>query len=183
VHFTADAALIELLEEVRALSSHREPKLDLATLIKRSLEVYKRELRKIRFGAGRKPRRVERAKARSERVGQGEQGHPKEREEPRRPRRVPAAIAREVYLRDGGECTFCSSDGRRCGSRDFLQLDHVQPWARGGEATVENLRLRCRGHNLQAARNEFGDEHVSAAIERGRSPRKARKSGDDVAPG
>jgi hypothetical protein len=44
----------------------------------------------------------------------------------------------------------------------------VKPWADGGADTVENLRLRCRAHNQQAARHHFGDEYVRNAVLRGR---------------
>src|SRR5450432_747802 len=57
VRFTADAEFRELVEEVRALASHREPGGDLLSLMKRGLQAYRRELQKERFGLGRKPRR------------------------------------------------------------------------------------------------------------------------------
>ena len=74
----------------------------------------------------------------------------------RRSRYVPAAALREVYARDGGQCTFVASDGRRCGARYFLQLDHIEPWAVGGGQTTTNLRLRCGAHNRWYARRYFG---------------------------
>src|SRR5450432_3079873 len=58
VRFTADAEFRELLEEVRALASHRDPEGDLLSLVKRGLEAYRRELQKERFGVSRKPRRI-----------------------------------------------------------------------------------------------------------------------------
>jgi HNH endonuclease len=156
VHFTADAEFRELLEEVRALASHREPAGNLLHLMKRGLEAYRRELQKQRFGVGRKPRRVRR-----EAVGKSHT----------RSRHVPAAVSREVYLRDEGRCTFCSQDGRRCGARRFLQLDHVTPWAAEGQSSVENLRLRCRAHNLHAARLFFGTGFIRK--KQGRAPATA----------
>jgi 5-methylcytosine-specific restriction endonuclease McrA len=155
VHFTADAEFRELLEEVRALASHRELDGNLLRLMKRGLEAYRRELQKQRFGVGRKPRRVRR-----EAVGESK-SHT-------RSRHVPAAVSREVYLRDDGRCTFCSKDGRRCGARRFLQLDHVTPWAVEGQSSVENLRLRCRAHNLHAARLYFGAGFIRK--KQGRAP-------------
>src|SRR5450432_4154391 len=151
VRFTADAEFRELLEEVRALASHREPGGDLLSLMKRGLEAYRRELQKERFGVGRKPRRI--------RIKRTERAEPA-----RRSRHVPTAVAREVYLRDGGSYTFCSKDGRRCGARRFLELDHVTPWAAHGQTTVENLRLRCRAHNQHSARGYFGAELVQVAV-------------------
>jgi len=120
-------------------------------LMKRGLEAYRRELQKERFGLGAKPRHV--------RCGNAEGAEPASRA-----RSVRAAVAREVYVRDGGCCTFCSEDGQRCGARRFLELDHITPWAVGGESTVENLRLRCRAHNQHSARRYFGAEKVRAMV-------------------
>jgi 5-methylcytosine-specific restriction endonuclease McrA len=163
VNFTADGEFRELLEEVRALLSHPEPKGDLQAVMKRGLEALRSELLKRRFGVGRKPRRV--------RLGNPEQrsvSGSSQRSGSKPTRHVPAAVARDVYVRDQGRCTFCADNGRRCGERRLLQFDHVIPHAAGGEATVGNLRLRCRAHNLHAARVHFGGEHMRAATERGR---------------
>ena len=66
---------------------------------------------------------------------------------------VPAAVKRAVYLRDRGQCTYVSKDGRRCESRRFLQFDHILGRAVGGAFTVDNVRLRCGPHNrLEAER-------------------------------
>jgi 5-methylcytosine-specific restriction endonuclease McrA len=83
---------------------------------------------------------------------------------PKRSRYVPGAVARDVYARDQGQCSFVSPDGRRCGCRAFLELDHTIPWAVGGASTAANLRLRCRAHNQAAARRYFGSERISRAI-------------------
>ena len=195
VRFTADAEFQELLEEVRALASHREPEGDLMSLMKRGLEAYRRELQKERFGVGTKSRR-----ARSRRGGGANHSnttegadtkhsetetetaktaeHARRTEHATRSRHVPAAVAREVYLRDGGGCSFCSGDGRRCGARRFLELDHVTPWAVGGETTVDNLRLRCRAHNQHAARSYFGADFVRARV----VPRSPASSSGEPAP-
>jgi len=72
------------------------------------------------------------------------------------PRHMPAHVRRAVRERDGGCCTFVSDDGRRCGSRTRLEWDHIVPVARGGESTVDNIRLRCRAHNQFEAERTFG---------------------------
>src|SRR5439155_3269574 len=59
-------------------------------------------------------------------------------------RHIPAEVKRKVWIRDGGRCAFVSAGGRRCGERGFLEFHHVEPYAVGGEATVENISLRCR---------------------------------------
>jgi len=70
---------------------------------------------------------------------------------------IPAAVKREVWVRDGGRCQFRLESGELCGSTHRLQFDHVRPVALGGESTVANLRLACSAHNLLAARRVFGD--------------------------
>ena len=72
-------------------------------------------------------------------------------------RYIPRKVLREVYARDGGQCTFVSRDGRRCTARGFLELHHHETtFARGGEATVDNLRLTCRAHNALLAERDYG---------------------------
>ena len=60
----------------------------------------------------------------------------------RRRGHIPAAVRRAVFERDEGRCTWC-------GATENLHLDHVHPWVRGGEDTVENLQLLCRTCNLR----------------------------------
>ncbi|HKP59476.1 MAG TPA: hypothetical protein VJV78_22290 [Polyangiales bacterium] len=71
-------------------------------------------------------------------------------------RYVRRAVVREVYARDGGQCTFVSPDGRRCSARDHLELHHEDPFARGGLPTVGNVRLLCHAHNALLAERDFG---------------------------
>jgi hypothetical protein len=172
VNFTADGEFRELLEEVRALLSHSEPKGDLMRVMKRGLEALRTELLKRRFGVGRKPRRVQSRGTEPQAVSGAPRPQPASRfgtpEGVKRTRHVAAAVARDVYVRDQGRCTFCADDGRRCGEQRLLQLDHIVPHARGGQATVTNLRLRCRAHNLHTAREHFGRECVRSAAERTR---------------
>lgn len=39
----------------------------------------------------------------------------------------------------------------------MLEYDHKIPVCRGGQNTAENLRLVCRRHNQEAAREELGE--------------------------
>lgn len=72
-------------------------------------------------------------------------------------RHIPAEVKRAVWLRDLGRCAFLGEGSRRCGERGFLEFHHVKPYAVGGEATVENVQLRCRRHNAYEARLYFGE--------------------------
>ena len=63
-------------------------------------------------------------------------------------RAIPARVKREVWQRDGGECSFVDPDsGRRCGSRFLLEIDHVVPYAVGGTHDAGNLRVYCGAHH------------------------------------
>ena len=74
-------------------------------------------------------------------------------------RTIPAGIRRNVIARDGMRC-------RRCGVRVFhlirgeaydpqtLHLDHVIPWAAGGQNTEDNLIVTCSDCNLRRAKPE-----------------------------
>jgi len=62
-------------------------------------------------------------------------------------RYIPRGIRMAVWERDQGACTYRAPSGKCCGSRAWLEWDHIKPWALGGESTCENLRLLCRTHN------------------------------------
>jgi hypothetical protein len=70
-------------------------------------------------------------------------------------RHIPAQVRRAVWLRDHARCAFVGTNGRRCPQRAFLEFHHVKPYAAGGEATVDNVQLRCRAHNGYEAREYF----------------------------
>jgi 5-methylcytosine-specific restriction endonuclease McrA len=170
VRFTADAEFLTLLEEVRGLNGHRDPSGDLLTLLKAGLEARQRELLKQRFAVGRKPRRrrdpLESATDPSNAGDSTREGS--------RPH-IPTEVAREVYERDGGQCTFVSATGRRCAARRQLELDHIVPWVVSRDDSSRNLRLPCRAHNQLQARRYFGRGYMSAVMKGVR----ARRAGSE----
>ena len=69
-------------------------------------------------------------------------------------RAIPAAVKRQVWERDQGCCSYVDrGSGRRCGSRYLLQVDHVFPYALGGSAEPDNLRLLCAAHHRHRHRH------------------------------
>jgi 5-methylcytosine-specific restriction endonuclease McrA len=88
-------------------------------------------------------------------------------------RYIPAAVRRAVAERDGHRCTFVSASGTRCPSCRTLEFDHIEPVARGGSSTVDNLRLRCRAHNQYSEEQIYDAEFMKAKIE------EARRDGAD----
>jgi 5-methylcytosine-specific restriction endonuclease McrA len=79
------------------------------------------------------------------------------RSENRIRRQIPRAIQREVWRRANGTCQHPG-----CASKYRLEMDHIHPYAIGGPDTIENLRLYCRPHNIQHARETYGLEVVNA---------------------
>ncbi len=75
-------------------------------------------------------------------------------------RYIPAPVRKAVWNRDGGRCAFVSKDGRRCGSKYQLEVHHIDPHARGGPPTEDNLSLRCRQHNRHEAELAFGADFM-----------------------
>jgi hypothetical protein len=75
-------------------------------------------------------------------------------------RHVPAAVKREVFLRDTGRCNYVDERGERCRETRYLELHHLQPFARGGQHVATNLALRCAAHNALAAEEDFGTASI-----------------------
>ncbi len=140
------------LRYVQELLSHSVPSGDVAQVLDRALKGLIVPLEKRRFAVTTRPRPRSRQKASAG------------------TRSVPAHVRRTVWERDQGRCTFVGETGHRCGSRKLLEFDHVDPVARGGRATVENLRLRCRAHNQYEAERVFGAEFMSGKRNGGRRP-------------
>jgi 5-methylcytosine-specific restriction endonuclease McrA len=87
----------------------------------------------------------------------GDVANPRKTPRPSKPEHIPAHVFREVWGRDGGRCQWKLANGELCGCTRRLQLDHITPLALGGTSTVDNVRILCRSHNLEAARLVFGD--------------------------
>jgi len=154
VQFTADRALYEQLQELRALMRHQVPDGDLGKILARAVATLLERVRKQKFAETPTPRPA------------GPSPSPNQLPS----RHIPAATRRAVSQRDGGRCTYVSSSGRRCDSREFLEFDHVEAWANTRAHSIDGITLRCRPHNQQRARNDFGEPHMA---------RFRRRGGDD----
>jgi hypothetical protein len=63
---------------------------------------------------------------------------------------ISAQTRRQIFQRDK-VCQFKAENGRICGGRHQLELDHVQMRFYGGGNEPENLQLLCRKHNQWVA--------------------------------
>ena len=69
-------------------------------------------------------------------------------------------MRRSVYERDGGQCSYVDERGVRCTETHYLELHHIDPFAKGGEHRVSNVSLRCAAHNAWAAEQDFGRDAI-----------------------
>ena len=63
----------------------------------------------------------------------------------------------------------------RCSATRFLEWHHVQPFGDQGPATVENISLRCRAHNVYESNLVFGPFDASAARRKAEMYRVSRE--------
>jgi hypothetical protein len=129
VQFTMSREMHERLRRAQDLLRHVVPSGDPAAVFDRALVLLLKDLERAKHGATDNPRASR---------------------TPGTSRRVPAAVRRKVWARDGGQCAFVGNHAR-CTERGFLEYHHVVPYASGGNTTVENIELRCRAHNQYEA--------------------------------
>lgn len=126
LEFTASAALMENIERLHELLAHKnfDGRLDL--LFEYVSELALEQIEKAKFS---EPAAVV---TKTENIT----------------RFIPESARRSVWIRDGGSCQYRDPlSGRVCGSRRWVQIDHIVPFSQGGKHETSNLRLLCGAHN------------------------------------
>ena len=159
LHVTVSKRFTEKLDAARDALSHSHPGADVEAILEAGLDLLLERAAKRR-GLVRRPQ-AETAASQIEVVPCNEEALPSGLPPAPRSRHIPAAVRREVWIRDEGRCQFRFESGEVCGSTHRLQFDHVHPFALGGESSAANLKLACAAHNLLAARRVYGDELMS----------------------
>ena len=72
-------------------------------------------------------------------------------------RYVPSSVRALVLRRDDHRCSYVAPDGTRCSARHNLQIDHIVPFAIGGQTIESNLRTLCANHNRFEAKRVLGE--------------------------
>jgi hypothetical protein len=155
IEATVGRSAQEKLRYIQDLLGHELPSGDLAQVLEQAFDALIEKLEKRKFAATSRPRRIVRPSA--------------------NPRHIPAQVKCAVWARDGGQCTFVSEAGRRCEERKLLEFDHVEEVARGGEASLGGIRLRCRAHNQYGAECTFGAAFMRAKREAAQCAAEARR--------
>jgi hypothetical protein len=154
VQFTRSRDADERFRYLQDLLGHQVGRADIAEVYDRAVKELIKKMERVRFGACDKPRKS---------------GAPSDD-----PRHISAEVKREVFKRDGGQCTFVSESGHRCEARGDVEFDHKIEVARGGGSTVDDVQLRCRGHNQFTAEQTFGAGFMKAKREEAKAAAAAR---------
>ena len=93
----------------------------------------------------------------------------------KRTRFIPLKTRREVRERDGCQCTYISGEGKRCQEQLDLEIDHITPFAQGGNHHPSNLRLLCKAHNQLHAEQCFGREFIRNSTSNSKLSRSNRR--------
>ena len=123
-----DTEFEELLKEAKELEA--DPTLSIAALLKAALKSHIEKRTKT------KAAKVERPIKRRFRQPENTS------------RYIANDFRRLLWQRSGGRCEFVSTQtGRRCTSRQSIEIDHVWPIALNGRSHYTNLMHLCRPHN------------------------------------
>jgi hypothetical protein len=76
-------------------------------------------------------------------------------------RAIGRPLKQAVFRRDQGRCAYPS-----CPETKHLQIDHITPYALGGQTTLSNLRLLCPTHNRKEAIHVFGADRMKPYLRR-----------------
>ncbi len=158
MQFTVGKEAHDKLRYAQSLLEHQVPAGDLPEVFERALDALIAKLEKSRFAAIDLPRTGRQRTSTN-------------------PRHTPAHVKRAVRERDGDRCTFVSEAGARCPAVRFLEFDHIVEVARGGEATIDGMRLRCRAHNQYEAERTFGTEFMEHKRDEARRAATERRAG------
>ncbi len=164
IQFSGPKELVEDIERLRDLLSHRYPQGKLADVVGLAVKALIRELEK----PGRAPKTHAAGNTKSKMATKIAAKSLK------RSRYIPRGIRRDLGVRDTHRCQHLRPDGTLCGETRFLEVDHIQPYALGGGNGRENLRLLCWAHNQLRAEAQFGrrSRQVPAVCVEGRTSAK-----------
>ena len=137
-----DEEAMQLLQELKGLTSHSHPSGNDSQVLKQALRL---AVAALKTKKGLDGRRVT------------------SHDEPDSTQQaLPTPTRRFVWKRDDAQCSYVDPrTGRRCSSRHLLELDHILEKSKGGDHQPDNLRLLCHAHHRW--------RHQGGAVESGNS--------------
>ena len=158
IQFAVDPAFMEKFKRVRSLLSTKYPNVSNFEMIFDILMTGYLDRHSPESRMKKRERRGDRGAGCGDHGESGKKG--KKRTGAERTRHIPQSVRDEIFVRDGGRCAFTGTDGRRCEETKNLQIDHIIPYAKGGDNSPENLRLLCAQHNRLAAEHAYGKDFM-----------------------
>lgn len=147
IRFVADDSLMEKLEKIRELDGHIQSNPSYLEIFHRMADLALKKLDPLA------QKKIEKASTPPAEFKTQAASTPVKKTNSRF---IPVTLKREVWRRDQSKCTFKASDGKTCGSKFALEIDHKVPVAWGGKSELSNLQLLCREHNRQKAVLQLG---------------------------
>lgn len=154
---------VQMVERAKALMARERPGVSLGELHLEAMKLLVSSLEKRKFGSRATPEPPRQRGADSANSAEPSEADPvaSARSARELSRHIPAAVRREVYARDAGRCSYVDARGERCCETRYLELHHIEPFAKGGAHSASNLALRCAAHNRLAAEQDFGQAVVT----------------------
>lgn len=135
LHIRIPIETLRKLDQIKSLRAHKNPKMNYAEVIEDMCNCI---LKKIGPELKTENKLIT-TKFKDSLTGLQEEANP---------RYIPQKLRMQIYQRDQTQCTFIDENTKkRCTSKHLLQVDHIQPVSRGGQATLNNLRLLCQAHH------------------------------------
>ncbi len=143
--FEGEPEVIELIEELKSLLSHKIIDGNLNQVLKEALPLAIREI-KIKKGL---VKRTSAPKPSTETSSMMAQEAKSPEIAKKVTRSIPNRINHLVWERDQGRCQFRDPlTNKICGSTFQVEFDHLRPWSCNGEHSVENITTSCKSHIL-----------------------------------
>lgn len=79
-------------------------------------------------------------------------------------RYISSSARGQLLKRSAYQCEKIGVGGVRCSAKTNLEIDHIVPFGSNGSNSIDNLQVLCSAHNLQKARQQYGNEYIYRKI-------------------
>lgn len=146
----AEPEVVDLMEELKSLLSHKVIDGDLNQILKEALPLAIREI-KIKKGL---LKRSESKNSKGATSSMRSHGVSSPGVAKKITRSIPSGIKRLIWKRDQGRCQYRDPVTEKvCGSTFQVEFEHIKPWSFNGDHSVENIVTYCKHHNLLRWKN------------------------------
>lgn len=158
IRFVADSELMKKLEQIKQLSSHKNPNPSYQELFHLLADKTLASLKKQKNI----PPRAQTLRCDNNSKKNQTQIRTKSSKPNGSKRYINVKLKEQIWQRDGGVCSYKDPNtGRKCNSKHQLEYEHIQPVALGGKTELNNMRLLCRPHNALMAVRNLGKEKMA----------------------